>query len=369
MDRHYQSVDERLPGIAHMKFFSVLVMVASHGFFWMITSDDATLTREGLAFTGFLASTRLPMLVVLSLPAIAGMVLRARLDKYMVDDRLLGFPLKVALGEALFLGVVESLVNLLTWGWTHIWAWDVLKFVAVSFLLIVVLARWGGVLWVAAAGISGLVLTPVIVTALRGLPPLPPAAVGTLEGILIGDNGVWFFWPLFPWFTTVAVGFLLAHVTLRVGSLTRWYAGLLATGVVCATIALWVVDYTWRVDPARVWGDTVWQPTLQSFVGFFGFLAIYFVLCAWLGRITKLHRYGIVRCYSRGILWIYALHIILGSHASDLLKGIFPTALFANLLWAMAFLILVMILMSWAIGFACVRFLDERRYILRVQMR
>ncbi|MFN8371048.1 MAG: hypothetical protein U0T83_10555 [Bacteriovoracaceae bacterium] len=97
----------------------------------------------------------------LCLPIAAGFLLRLRLDKYIVDDRLINFSLKNIFKLTLFLFVLESIKGALAIDFSVFFYWNVLHFIALSFLVIIFLMRIS-LNFLILTTISVVVFTPLV---------------------------------------------------------------------------------------------------------------------------------------------------------------------------------------------------------------
>jgi hypothetical protein len=128
-----------------------------------------------------------------------------------------------------------------------------------------------------------------------------------------------------------------------------------------------------RFDPKNLIGSQVMQPPAVAVVGLVGVVLL--LVAALTAVQERLHpvRYGVVRCFSAGILWIYLIHMILGVRLHNL---IFSRASHAAVAanpwneWHPVFLIgfpALLLLTSWGTGYMTVRWLHEKRLSIRLR--
>ena len=303
----------------------------------------------------------------LMLPFLAGVALRLRLSTQHTKT---GQPIENRLAslflQCLVIAVLGYAMNVFAAGWYVFWAWNVLQLVAVSFLVIGCLYARRSIWPVAALGILMLAVSD----PLRGW--IAGESRGKVLRVLLGDPSDWHQWPIFPWMSTVVFGFVLADSYSRLNheNFVRLCA---ITGVLFSLIAAVSGRIMPVFDPHNLIGSQLMQPPAVDVLGLVGLILLAF------GGLTavqdRLHfqRYGLVRCFSGGILAIYLVHMIVGVRLHDLVFNHIDHAAVVNALgqgwhpFFMAGFPVLLLLLSWAVGYATIRWLHGKRYSIRLR--
>ncbi|MAF34840.1 hypothetical protein CMO91_03260 [Candidatus Woesearchaeota archaeon] len=310
----------RWKGLDVAKAVCCIAMVYAHTLFWLTLNESEGL-RQG-AVRDMIGSYAIIGLLPLSIPLLAGAAFyfrRQRLDA------------QGAITAACFLMLVGFLMNLLAFGAEDLLSWDVLQFIATSFMALYVLRHaWR----VAVAGIATLALTPWINSALEG-------SASYTANVLTGQLANQYYWPFFPWFSTVAAGYLLAvwkqHKSFARGAPI---AGLALLGFATLNNAL--------APPLQVdalWYASMFRPSLSFVLAVIGAGCMLLSIGDWVSK----RDFPWVPWFSKGILWIYVVHTIVGYRILPILGRESVSILFAH---ALAF---VMLALSASVGWAIVR--------------
>jgi len=294
-----------------LKAVGILVVVVGHTFFWW-NKDQGYYNIVLFNLAGIFAA---------SLPITAGAALRFSLKKYfnikklkLVKEKSI---IKKIVWRSFFLLALGYLMNYLTWGY-GIFKWDVLQFVAVSFLLISTFLYFAS-LWYLVIFSSILLL---FLTLIKGfLQSNYPESYLTI--ILVGDIYGWNYWPMLPWFFFVIYGFALAHYYYVFTQRKRHYKlplrGLVL-GISLLIISFLSGGFFMDPNPDMIWDSNIMQPPLAKVMGFAGAFTIIMSLIEIASfKIKKTEKYGFVNVFSKGILWIYLLHTIVWFRLVDAL--------------------------------------------------
>jgi len=322
-----------------MKFMGIVVMIAIHTFFWLFSSRDTFLTQRGMVYQDWISKLVFMGYFPLSLPIIAGAMFRARME----DDREKGRikPVHI-LTVSILVIMLGYLMNLLTWGKACIWDWDALGLIGLSYILIAAAVRISPWILYCSAFLI-LVLSKPLYAAAAGMPPSFQKLY--LVNIFLSMDSVRFYWPVVPWFATIAFGYgfygLLFSPAMRSRRNIHAAHALLFFALITAGILTW--SGPWRFNPAEIWGSWLFRPDLSTLLILMGAFVLCSYLCylAWpvLIRVQRL-----IMPFSVGILWIYLIHTVAGFHLIAALKHLVKApALFFPVL---SFLLIV----SWFIG-------------------
>ena len=202
-----------------MKALCVLAMVTFHSIFWLLTFDDQSFISKDILM--FQSSTN-PFLIILSfvaifgllppmIPMTAGAALRFHLRKWWTAgfSKMNGkYPWNILIKRTFFIVAIGFILNLLAWGLDDLFSWDVLFFIAFSFLLITIISKFLSIYVLMTISIAGILITPYVRKIFLNFDEFYMGVI--LTGDLMGDH----FWPIFPWIFLVIFGFVLAHLYL-----------------------------------------------------------------------------------------------------------------------------------------------------------
>ena len=296
-----------------VKAFGVLLMIVLHVIMWWYIPFDYGSDKVDDMFFFFLPFLKLIGLFVIIIPITAGASLRYFLKGNFNDNDAL---LKI-IKKSLFLIVIGFLINLLAWGRAEFLDWDVLQFVGVSLIVAALMIRFlpAAFMWLAGALI--LFSAPL----LRII--LDKWKFNYFVAVLVSNNEGSFFWPFFPWFSFVVYGFLTAHYYLKYRNRKTMYAVLQVCSILFIGLALLHGKLFFADDIRNIWGPGIFQAptlTLLANIGVFNLLLVYgenFI------KKIEARKFGIFNVFSRGILWIYVVHIAAGYHIVRLIQSQF----------------------------------------------
>ncbi|MBI2101602.1 DUF1624 domain-containing protein [Candidatus Woesearchaeota archaeon] len=328
-----------------VKAFGVLLMIVLHVVMWWYIPFDYGSDKVDGMFFFFLPFLKLIGLFVIIIPITAGASLRYFLKNNFND----GIALLKIIKRSFFLIIIGYAINLLAWGGTELLDWDVLQFVGVSLILTALMARFLPVAFVWIAGALALFSAPLLRIG------LDKWKLNYFVAILIGNNEGNFFWPFFPWFSFVAYGFLIAHCHLKYGNGKSMRIALQACGIAAVALALLRGKLFFVDDIRNIWGPGIFQaPTLTLLAN----IGVFNLLLAYGERIKsiKTRKFGIFNVFSRGILWIYVVHIAVGYHIIRLIQSQFSKS---PVLMAVAFVFVFAL--SYLTGAAAVHLKGRRK--------
>lgn len=348
-----------------LKALSVAGMVAVHAFFWAATHRGRLQATEASPLFQFVQENMILGILPLLLPFTAGCALRLRWSRR--DGGLVPVQLREAFLQAAGLAIAGYAMNVLAAGWYPVWSWNVLQLVALSLLLIALLDRIGSSGAVAAAAVAVLISSDWLHTHIAYY-----TGPGWLK-VLLGDPAYYHTWPVVPWFALIAFGWLVAEGLLRFRD-ANWFRGGLATlGVVAAVYAASYGRLLPPFDPAKLIGPRIFIAPSAAVIGVIGWAALLTVALSWIAPYVRAGRYGIIRCFSGGILWIYVIHTTVGSRFYEAaIKPLDRVTLLADPTSPASMALLAgypiaLLAISWGVGFLVLRFLHEKRFHLRIR--
>jgi hypothetical protein len=348
------------PALDELKAFCVVGMILAHGFFWVWTDEGRLLFPLDSVYVDIFRGMMFLGLFPLTLPLLAGATYGLR----MASTPGLSF---AVLAQCVVLAALGYLMNVMAAGAYAFWAWNVLQFVALSFILIALLhGPWG--LWPVTVFA---VLVLGVSDQLRDL--FPAEERNCIMRVLLGDPDDWHTWPFFPWFSLVAAGYVVSNAYQRRGGDSVFCIACAAVGIGLTLVAAYSDHLLPEFDPENLIGPRVMQPPAAFVLGLLGIVLIVIALLTKLQQRLRLAQNDVVRCFSAGILWIYLVHITAGLRGSRLLFSLFDRqALMAEpwsgwhplLLWGFLALLL---LLSWAVGYFALHYTHSKRLRIRVR--
>ncbi len=258
--------------------------------------------------------------------------------------------------------------NLIEVGW-HYWSlWQILQFIGLSLVVLAVLAwrlpAWG----VPVAAALGLMALPWLRENFGNSYDLDRQIL--FETIRQGNS-----WPLLPWFPLVAFGFILAWLRERISGTRAFRRVLWVTAVAFIGWAVGRGQFLPPLDPISISGNRLFNPPPDFVVGVLGMAALAFALGEGIaGRLT-LTRDGVVNVFSKGILWIYLVHLAVLHRSYMWLLGRFDLNAYAahltdgSNLAGVAAIWAVLLALSYGVGYAAIHLLQANRIRIRLRRR
>lgn len=318
-----------------VKAVGVLLMVIVHVVvWWHVPFDYGASEVEGI-FYFFLPFLKLIGLFVVILPITAGSSLRFYLERQKSKkEKMLGV-IKRSAG----LIAIGYLMNLLAFGYGEFLDWDVLQFIGVGFLIIAFMYIYSGIGVVLAAGAIALFSAPY----LRFM--LDSWNLNYFVAALISNNEGTFFWPLFPWLSFIAYGFLMADIYINGRNIKKFYSIISILSVFILVAAAYRNELLVRPAIANIWGPSIFQAPALTLLGDISVFSL-FLICtdAFLkrmkrgGKKIRVSKFGFINAFSRGIFWIYLIHIVVGYRLVNFVQK-FSKSVYAMLIVAGALLI------------------------------
>ena len=352
-----------------VKGVSVIGMVLVHALYWTWTAHGSfLLPAENVWFAAFKWGMFLGV-CPLMLPFLAGVAYRLRLcTQFLHSEKFLFGSLSKLFWQCIVLASLGYAINVISAGWYAIWAWNVLQLVALSLLIIGVLYVQGSIWFVVTLGFLVLALSD----PLREW--IPNEDRSELLRVILGDPSDWHQWSIFPWMATVASGFVLADSYLRLDAKRFIRLCNVTGGVFFVFFAIVARGHIMPIfDPNNLIGPKLMQPPAMAVLGLLGLMLLVVGCFTVLQHRLQLPRYGIVRCFSGGILEIYLVHMAVGVRLHDLVfSNVDQAALLTTLGQGWHPLLMIgfptlLLLISWAIGYVAIRFIYEKRFSVRLR--
>ena len=356
------------PALDLVKFLCVLWMILLHTFFWVATEYGyITFNAGGRAF-GAMRYLMVLGFFPLMLPVTAGCAFRLSLSPNASLPRLDRAAMRRVLVTSALICCAGFAMNVLSAGLKVVFAWNVLQLVVCSYLVIGAVLTILPVAALIPVAVANLVATPFLRHSLSG-----HESYWTLA--MIGRVPSGFGWPLFPWIAAVVFGFLISDAYLHFGARPRFAHALLAGGAVLTIIPLADGTFIPALDRMNLMGARLFNPPPTFILGVMGVSAICLAAATFLSPVVWWRRHGIVASFSKGILWVYVCHMIVGTRLYEFLHMHYrregPLMDAGPLLGpaiAIAFPLLL-IAASWATGYAVIRLFGEKFIHVTVRRR
>ncbi|MEZ4749594.1 MAG: hypothetical protein R3B54_02895 [Bdellovibrionota bacterium] len=136
----------------------------------------------------------------------------------------------------------------------------------------------------------------------------------------------------------------------------------LAVGTVLIAFSLWLGDFFLTLNPENVWGENVFRPRIGFIMGLMGFFAVLVTLGQWAGERGRWAKSDFIQSFSKGILWIYLIHIIVGARLASFYTKWVPLNVFTALLFSFS-----LVGLSYLIGKASVLLTEKQLRITLVK--
>lgn len=303
---------KRWAGLDFFKFMAVMSFVFTHSLIWWLTNDDKNLSHLApelqknvsiyLQFWSF---------IPLALPLTAGISLRMMVDDYWNNLRAL--KTKTYLKRGLKLYILGLIMNYFAWDYLYeIWTWDVLPLMGFSTIVIALLLKYTKMIGFTIFSFFALLITPLLRDILNNQYTIPYNIHGALTGTLDGNH----FWPIFPWFFIIYIGFIIGHLFIKYYTSARRIVFYTSLSVLTFNYLKFDHIVLLKLDPANIWGPELMQP---NFYPLMNTLAISTIIFSLVSKIKLFQFEQIVYKFSHNIMWIYILHTIIIKKVSNLL--------------------------------------------------
>jgi uncharacterized membrane protein len=241
--------------------------------------------------------------LVLLIPATAGAALFFYLKQHTKGTLP---PFKTIIYRAVLLSAIGFLMNLLAFGYNSLLQWNVLQFFSLSMIIVYVLLltapRWSVII----TGILAVLSAPL-------LREIFTEYTGTYIGaILIGEPTNIHLWPLFPWFSVLAMGFWAASLLYNKDDHLRRTVLFVLAGGLLIFISVLSGTFLLEIDFHNLWGESIFSPPTYRMIGILGVGMTLLGTGNFLYRDMSIPRYGIIQCFSYGLFYIYVIDMIIG---------------------------------------------------------
>ena len=293
------------------KTIAIFVMIAWHLSIWWVNLHPSI--EKGLLMVGVTPWPYLLQVIVafsghfvMSIPLIAGAALRFYIDKF---DSSRGNELMVAiLKRAAALACLGFVMNFLAFGVEYWHLWNALQLISLSIVIIIIFMVYSSPYLLAISGFLAILSSPFIRNLLHN-------TNNYFSFMLIGDRFGDNIWSFFPWYGVVVYGFLFVHLYLHFKDehkKRRLKIFLLGAGFFVIAAALAKSKFFYAVDFQYPWGPLLFQPHTLTVLAQLSVFTALIIMMDFFFSGVKISKFGIINAFSKGILWIYVVHMIVG---------------------------------------------------------
>ncbi len=296
----------RVHAVEIIKGAGVLCMIFLHIFVWRFINDDygsSVIERDFWQAGLFL---KLLSLFSIIIPITAGF----SFHYYLKKNNNKNHPFKI-MTRILSLLVLGYAINIIVYGFSDYYSWDVLQYIALSFFILF------GLSFFPAYVTTIFAVASLIISMMVG--GLYNNSNNYLLSILIGDSTGLNYWPLIPWFVFPAAGFLAARAYEK-GMFKKKNISYSIFALSCFIVVLSVFrgEFLVSEDVSNFWGPSIFAPPLSRVLANISIFFILLLLAEW--HCVQLPKYSIFNSLSKGIIYIYFLHLVLGFRLVNYMK-------------------------------------------------
>lgn len=245
----------------------------------------------------------------MSIPVVAGASLKLYLDKRSGKSSSKNILLGSIAKKAFALAVLGFAMNLLAFGASYWHLWNVLQLISLSMLVISALALYSSLYVVAISGLLVIFAAPLLRASLQGVDSY-------FAFMLVGDKIGDYIWSFFPWYGIIVYGFMIAHLYFyfkKKNHGSRFRLFLVAASLLVVIVAIFNGSFFYSIDLEYPWGYLFFQPRILTVLSQLSVFNITLVLLDLMfSEKAKIGKFNIINVFSRGILWIYVMQMIVG---------------------------------------------------------
>ena len=196
-------------------------------------------------------------------------------------------------------------MNVASIGWRGFADWNVLQFFSLSMAVLLLVFKYcpPSLAW-------GMLLSLSIVALFGNQMPILLGAPDYVRSVFVGNTS-YHAWPFCPWFVTVFAGVMIAWMRIR-WALCHTHLGilLLLAGAVCVIFAVFggVFPPDFK-DSENVIGNKVFIVSPLKLSGLMGMAFVVLGILSLCFGQKDLKPYGVLNSFSKGVLWIYLVHL------------------------------------------------------------
>ena len=327
------------------KAIAVFGMIVWHLSIWWINLNPTA--EKGLLMLGITQWPYFLQAIVglsanfsMSIPIIAGASLRFYLNNfggYIERKKALVSIIK----RAVLLAALGFVMNFLAFGSGYWYLWNVLQLISLSIIIITLFSLFSSLYLLAMSGFAVIFAAPFVRSILHDVNSYPALA---LVGDRLGDN----IWSFFPWYGIIVYGFLITHLHFNFKEKKKkklLKLSLLAGSFLIIVISIIKNKFFYAVDFRNPWGPLLFQPPTMTVLAQLSVFTILLVLFDLIFSGIRISKFGFINVFSKGILWIYFVHMIVGFRLIEFLADNGLQS------WVMLlFVIAFIFLLSYAVG-------------------
>lgn len=313
MTQKLEDNNRRLAELDIIKAIGVFFMIILHVFLWWYLVDDygtGTITSD---FKESFLFLKLIGFFVFMIPITAGASFYFYLKKlgpWLNKRKLIS-----VLSRSLILLLLGYATNAFAWGFDDIISWDILHFVALSFVILSFFSFFP-IYYLGAFSLLVIIAAPFLKNLLDNVDS------NYLAIILVGNQTGDHYWAFFPWFSFVGFGMFMMHYYDKGFFKNRKSINIaVAISILLIAVSMYIGDFIIKEDLSNLWGPEIFIPPSSRLLANLGMFVILFLILSGL-NIKRVRKYSIIDSYSKGILWIYIFHLIIGFKIVNLLKSL-----------------------------------------------
>jgi len=333
-----------------VKFICVAIMIFVHAHIMLVTNDNFGFDDTSAFFYKITDKFMFLGLFLTILPALAGYVFRVQNN----------YGLKKTVGTATFLIFIGFLMNAMVWGIKYVFAWNILQFIGLSFVVIALMMKFFSERAIFFLSLISILIAPILRNILFAVNN------NYFIDIFIGNIERFIFWPFFPWFGVLGFGFLFAHYKIKQNNYLEFNKKLFFIGIALITFAIATNTISPSLSSGYFWSEEIFQPATGFVFATIGLFLIISILGIHFFDKKSFKKYGIINSYSGGILWIYIsmmfLNGVLYSLISEWLPLNNPGINSSGIIYV--FWMIIIFILSWIVGALSVKLGNKRINIL-----
>jgi hypothetical protein len=151
----------------------------------------------------------------------------------------------------------------------------------------------------------------------------------------------------------------VADLYIKYEDSPKFNAIFVALGILLMSISVLRRELVPEFDPNSIWGTAIFQPKLGVVLAVIGFFSLLIVFANSLTQLIKIKKFGIINSYSKGILWIYLIYMVVTYRSAAFISSNFSTSLTTIILFLISILIF-----AWIIGTIYVRYVYGKRWLI-----
>jgi len=303
-------MNKRIVELDIMKAIGIFFMIILHVFLWWNLTDDFGTSVVSEDFKEMFLFLKLISFLVFFIPITAGAAFYIYLQKFSKEK------IMAAVKRAIPLLALGYLTSVLAFGMDDVLAWDVLHFISISFLFLLIFSYFP-LYYLGVFSFITILLAPFLRNLFENLNS--NYFIIIIAGNQTGDH----YWAFFPWFGFMGFGYLMMYLHTSGIFSKKTFSRIMIVGSLAIIFGSMLLgDFIIKEDLLNLWGPAIFAPpTSRLFANLAIFTIMFIVLTNY--SIKSAPKFGVVNSFSKGILWIYIVHLIVGFNFITYMKNYF----------------------------------------------